>query len=613
MHIFVTTLSSRTDMKNAKTAHSIGKNRRLSSSRHSLLSLLMQRLRSGLRFPIGHAFRPFSVVLCLLSAAFLFSCSQPSPVREQLSRAEQMMETDSRAASAVLDSIDSSALRGEEAALYALLKTQADYKSRIRLISDSLPLIATHYYGTRRKTERAALSQYYLGCAYGDMHRDLDAIDALLRATTLFPDTTNKYFAYSLFELGNLYMNHHMEDAAIEQFKRYRHSEVCKTDSLNIGYADYFLGRTYLNNSNYDLADSLFHRVLNNSKSNNINKSDSYFQLAKLHYYIRHDTQAALDDINQYKSRRKGGGALHLLEAEILSESQKPAQAYESYREALRSSNDIHTLCMSYKGLAKTSLLLGLTDSVQSYVDHYTALLDTIYGNTRDEEIARIQESHVVELHDKELKARHIRFLLWAGLLSVMFLTGAIITYLLADRRRKSEKLRYENALNAIRQRQVEQLAQEEQEAPDAAGYAEELDEEPDGSEKPEGSLFVTIQRERIALYRQQYAKSEWNSFFKSRQADIKLEKKLDLRRSEALMSYIDELFSELFITMLNDNHELTKNDLEYCAMVMLGFKTSQMAYCTQATVHSFHCRHGRMKGVLSEEWYQIVYGKVKS
>ena len=92
------------------------------------------------------------------------------------------METDSRAAALVLDSIDSSTLRGEEAALYALLKTQADYKGYKRLTSDSLPLIATHYYGTRRKTERAALSQYYLGCAYGDMHRDLDAIDAAFAA-----------------------------------------------------------------------------------------------------------------------------------------------------------------------------------------------------------------------------------------------------------------------------------------------------------------------------------------------------------------------------------------------------------------------------------------------
>ena len=600
-------------MKSSKTAHSIGKNRQPSSSRRSQAPLLMQRLRSGLRFPIGHAFRPFSAVLCLLSAAFLFSCLQPSPVREQLSRAEQVMETDSRAAALVLDSIDASTLRGEEAALFALLKTQADYKSRIRLTSDSLPLIATGYYGTRRKTERAALSQYYLGCAYGDMHRDLDAIDALLRATTLFPDTTNKYFAYSLFELGLKYMNHHMQEEAMEAFKRYRLSKACDGDSVNIGYVDYNMGLAAAYMGQDTLSDSLFHCVIRNTQLPSSYHTATYHQLAKLYYYY-FNNPAAWDYIEKYiHLKGRETGAVSLLKADILSEKQEFYLAYENYNKALNDGDDIYTRCMVYKGLTKTALQLGLTDSLQSYMDHYSALLDSIYSISRQEEIARIQESHVIELHDKELKARHIRFLLWAGLLSIMFLTGAIITYLLADRRRKNEKLRYEKALDAIRQRQVEQLAQEEQEAPDAAGYAEEPDEEPDGSEKPEGSLFVTIQRERIALYRQQYAKSEWNSFFKSRQADIKLEKKLDLRRSEALMLYIDELFSELFITMLNDNHELTKNDLEYCAMVMLGFKTSQMAYCTQATVHSYHCRHGRMKGILTEEWYRIVYGKVKS
>ena len=126
-------------------------------------------------------------------------------VKECLQRAEALLDSDPSAARAVLDSIDPppappvregrlSPLRGSGKgvfALYALLRTQADYKCRVRLTSDSLPLIATNYYGTKRKTQRAALAQYYLGCDYKDMHRDLDAIEAQLRATTLFPDTTN--------------------------------------------------------------------------------------------------------------------------------------------------------------------------------------------------------------------------------------------------------------------------------------------------------------------------------------------------------------------------------------------------------------------------------------
>ncbi|MBR5964346.1 MAG: hypothetical protein IK000_09415 [Bacteroidaceae bacterium] len=586
-------------MKCNRIAHFIGKNRKY----------VYPKIQSPFFW------KGFRVGFCLLSIVLLLSCGK-SPVRQQLERAEQVMETDSRAASAVLDSIDSSALRGEEAALYALFKTQADYKSYKPLTSDSLPLIATHYYGTKRKGYRAALSQYYLGCAYGDMQRDFDAIDALLRATTLFPDTTNKYFAYSLFELGKLYMNHHMEDAAIEQFKRYRHSDACKTDSLNIGYADYYMGLTASYKDDDTLSDSLMRCVIHNKQLSRSYHATAYHQLARLYFYHYHDVEKASEYTDSLiRINGKETSSIMLLEGDILLAKQEIPSAYENYLKASENIKDIYVRCSAYKGLSKTAPLLGLTDSIQSYVDHYSALLDTIFSASRQKEIAEIQDNHVVELHDKELEARHRRFLLWVGLFGVVVLTGAVITYLLADRRRKAERLRYENALDAIRQRQVEQLAHEEEEAPDVAGYTEEPDEETElsNADTESTSPFISLQRERIILYRKQFAKSEWPNFFHSHQADIKLEKKMELSRSEALMKYIDELFSELFVSMLNDNHELTKNDLEYCAMVMLGFKTNLMAYCTQATVHSYHCRHGRMKGVLSEEWYQIVFGKSKN
>ena len=552
-----------------------------------------------------------SIAYCLLSAAFLFSCSQPSPVREQLSRAEQVMETDSRAAALVLDSIDASALRGEEAALFALLKTQADYKSRIRLTSDSLPLIATGYYGTRRKTERAALSQYYLGCTYGDMNRDLDAIDALLRATTLFPDTTNKYFAYSLFELGLKYMNHHMQEEAMEAFKRYRLSKACDGDSVNIGYVDYNMGLAAAYMGQDTLSDSLFHCVIRNTQLPSSYHTATYHQLAKLYYYY-FNNPAAWDYIEKYiHLKGRETGAVSLLKADILSEKQEFYLAYENYNKALNDGDDIYTRCMVYKGLTKTALQLGLTDSLQSYMDHYSALLDSIYSISRQEEIARIQESHVVELHDKELEARHRRFLLWVGLFVVVLLMGAIIAYLLADRRRKAEKLRYENALDAIRQRQVEQLAQEEDKAPDVAGYTEEPDEETESiiADAEGMSPFASLQRERIALYRQQYAKSRWARYFGNHHSEIKSGSRyMTEEDAEAFLSYLNALFTDVFMDMLNDNPGLTRQDMEYCAMVMLGLETNQIAYSSRTSTHSCYNRRYRLRERLKKEWYRFVF-----
>ena len=97
--------------------------------------------------------------LLLMAVIGLLSCRDTS-CRDALQRAEALMETDPHAARAVLDSIDPppappvregrlSPLRGSGKgvlALYALLRTQADYKCRVRLTSDSLPLVATNLY-----------------------------------------------------------------------------------------------------------------------------------------------------------------------------------------------------------------------------------------------------------------------------------------------------------------------------------------------------------------------------------------------------------------------------------------------------------------------------------
>ncbi|MBO7466486.1 MAG: hypothetical protein J6T94_02185, partial [Bacteroidaceae bacterium] len=526
-----------------------------------------------------------SIAFCLLSAAFLFSCSQPSPVREQLSRAEQVMETDSRAAALVLDSIDASTLRGEEAALFALLKTQADYKSRIRLTSDSLPLIATGYYGTRRKTECAALSQYYLGCTYGDMNRDLDAIDALLRATTLFPDTTNKYFAYSLFELGKLYLKHEKEKEALDVFQRYRLSNVCETDSTNIGYVDMFMGRAFLYLEKGEQAETCFRRVLENTHLNNIFHKNATFQLAKLYAFLDKDYDKAKPYIEEallsYK-QKEDVGALFLLKGNLFFRENKIDSAFWYYNRVLECKEDTRTFCQTYEKLIESSLALNKTDSLGAYFRNFVALSDSVYAIRQTKEIAEIEDSHFVELHDKELEARHRRFLLWVGLFVVVLLMGAIIAYLLADRRRKAEKLRYENALDAIRQRQVEQLTQEEDKAPDVAGYTEEPDEETALSNAgTEGtSPFVALQRERITLYRQQYAKSRWARYFGNHHSEIKSGSRyMTEEDAEAFLSYLNALFTDVFMDMLNDNPGLTRQDMEYCAMVMLGLETNQIAY----------------------------------
>ena len=539
--------------------------------------------------------------LLVMVAVGLSSCRRTA-FHDALLRAEALMETDPHAARAVLDSLNLQSsifnFQSKDAALYALLRTQADYKCNVPLTSDSLILLATDYYGTKRKNRHAALAQHYLGCTYIGLHRDLDAIEAQLRATTLFPDTTNKYYAHSLLHLGLLYSKHYMVDSAWVALGRYRQTEICNSDSANISYADYYMGTAALYKDDDNLTDSLFRRVLCNTKTINHIRFTTYFQLAKLRFYHQHDIEGALaylEKIGGYWG--KGNGALLMLKADILAQQRQPATAYEYYKKAIRNSSDIYVQCTSYEGLASVAPLLNKPDSTRFFIDQYKSLLDSIYTMNKQREIAEIKDKHIVEIHDQQMRARNMRW----RFVGVVLLSAFIITLLLIERKRKNERLQFEQELNALKQRQIDQNVNDEEQNGVESNPAEE-------------SLFLqqfAIEQERVKLYREQFAASRWKKYLSEHRLDIlSKEKVMPAKEMSEFNAYLHSLFADVFLDFLNNNAKVSHLALEYIAMKLLGFDTEHIAYCSQSNVHAVHNRRYYLKEKLTPEWYSFVMGE---
>ena len=588
-----------------------------------------------------HLRRYLPLLALLLFLSSVMSC-RDAGVRDALQRAEALMESDPHAARAVLDSLmpnvdcqtsdsqtadeclgkgsrakvlsdslqsvslkskkDSSAnpqfsifnfQSKRDAALYALLRTQADYKCRVRLTSDSLPLIATSYYGTRRKTQRAALAQYYLGCAYTDMHRDLDAIDALLRATTLFPDTTNKYYAYSQFKLGKLYLSHEKEKEALVAFQHYRCSYACQSDSVNIGYADTYQGRTYLYMEKAKEAESFFMSVIGNPYVNGEFRANALFQLAKLNAYLKENYAKAGEYINSYiagyKQKENIGAAYHI-KADILLHENKLDSAFYYNKKALACKHDARTYCETYKSLTELSLALNQTDSSEVYFQRYLAFADTVNQIRRDKEISDIENNHVVELHDRELAVQRSRLYWTWGILFVFLVFIASIIILLNDRRRKTEKLNYEEALNAIKQRYIAQTV----------------------LTSPGGSLPasppIAVQKERIAIYQKRYESSEWKRYFNKHLSEIKSGLFMPAVEATQFEQYLSDLFVDMLLDMFRDNEGLTDQEAQLCAMMLLGFKANQIAFVCRISADAVYMRRSRVKKRLTSNWSDFVF-----
>ena len=84
-------------------------------------------------------------LLLSLSIIFLLSCRESRTLHD----VETLLETDPRAADSILSSMPQPTTNRDRA-LYAVLKTQAEYKQYKPITSDSLILTATRYYGIER-------------------------------------------------------------------------------------------------------------------------------------------------------------------------------------------------------------------------------------------------------------------------------------------------------------------------------------------------------------------------------------------------------------------------------------------------------------------------------
>ena len=375
-------------------------------------------------------------VFCI---AVLASCSGH---RASLREAEALLETDPKAADSILASIPEPKLRHNRA-LYAILKTQLDYKNYRSLSDNSLILSATEYYGTKHKDYHAAMAWYSLGCTYTDANNDIAGIDAYLKAKDLFPDTLNRYYMLAEQNLGRHYLNRMMLSEAKEQFKcclvnseRLNNIKVQKNAIYNIGCCALY------NNDFYD-ADSIFNYILADGTFSADQKNTATFQLSKIRLHYDKDYLKAMkliDDYLAFRNNIENSSAGLSVKADIFYKMGQLDSAYYYYSKSLDCSKDINTLCSDYDMLTLLSIQFGQKTQAIKYYNNYKTIADSIYEQRNHEQINTIESEHKIELAENQLHNRTIRFTITTAsfiLLSIMLAIIAVIYY----RNWKKEKI----------------------------------------------------------------------------------------------------------------------------------------------------------------------------
>ncbi len=504
----------------------------------------------------------------LLLATFCVGCGGHGHMR-QLERLEAQLDTAPEVVRLALDSIPLDELNGEARALYAILRTQADYKCYAPLTTDTLIRYATNYYNRNRKSYRAAMAWYSLGCVYTELEDDASAVEAYLQAQSLFPDTTVRYHRLCYQNLGQHYLNKNMPDKALAAYTAY-HNVAEDYDHL---YADIGLAQAYIYKNQPEKAREKLENLLQYSgEIDTLSLETILFELGKIEYTFSKDYDKADAYFNQlialYDTNEVD--AAHWFKGSIAESRGHYDTARCYYEMAMQGYDEVYLRYNCARSLLYLTLDSIAQPKLYCYIKRFEQMGDSIKRVERRSEIDEIHTAHQVQLQQRELAQRHQRFIF----IIVCLLASTAIGVLLIERHRKQHNLRLQQELQR-NQARIYKMYQSIEEKRDNGSLARE---------------------QILALYSDNLSKSV--TLFKKERWATRLQQLSELRSKEIpsftvnereqLVEVLERCFVNV-ITNLRDEaakhkSRLKAEDIHLCLLLSQGYSIGVIRECLVAS-----------------------------
>lgn len=325
-------------------------------------------------------------LLSIVSGWLLTGCED-----SRLVDVEKLMEMDVEMADSLLYSMEEPESRRDKA-LYAMLKTQIDYKMYRDAVNDSTIRIATDYYGKRYKDYHTAMAWYSLGCISAELGVDSTAADAYLTAIRLFPDTLVRYFALAEQNLSYIYLEHNMDTEALPIIKACLANATRLKDSVAIAFCEFNIARSMLLGNEYEAARSIFLRLKDSEWMSPSTQDIPLLELSKIALYKDSDYTSALNYVDTFIDKNghyNSYGAAYTTKANVFVGLNQLDSALYYYRLSLTDTNDPYTICNTYSCLAEIHSLKGNQDSATYYTKKVSEWADSIVCASNSELIFR--------------------------------------------------------------------------------------------------------------------------------------------------------------------------------------------------------------------------------
>lgn len=388
-----------------------------------------------------------TIIVIVVMTYLMIGCKN-----KRLSMVEHVMESDIELADSILYSIQKPSGK-RNLALYALLKSQIDYKMYRDASNDSIIRLATNFYGKKYKSYHAAMVWYSLGCISTELGNDSVAVDAYLTAIHLFPDTLIRYYALTEQNLSCIYLNHKMDAEAISMIKSCLINAIRLNDSTAIAFCEFNIARYLLYNNEYDKAEELFLELKDNKWMSPSTKDDPYLELSKIAQVKESDFIKSLNYVDSFLNRNE-----HLvpydhaysIKADAYYGLAQIDSAQLYYDLALSEATDPYIVCDAYRRLSEIHSLKGNKESAAYYAKQASAWMDTIASATDSGTLYRIINRYSSKSFQP--KNKRVTYLITiAVLLSILAIVVTAFTHIKNKRKHVKSVLDYANDIDEFR------------------------------------------------------------------------------------------------------------------------------------------------------------------
>ena len=512
--------------------------------------------------------RHWHYICVILSCALCCSCT--SPIMRQLEQLETQLDSMPDAVRLALDSISFASLDTEEQALYAILRTQADYKCYAPLTTDTLIRYATDFYTGNKKNYRAAMAWYSLGCVYTELKDDAGAVEAYLQAQSLFPDTTVLYYQLCYQNLGRHYLNKNMADEALKAYMSYHNA----TEGYDHLYADIGLAKAYIYKRMPQQAKEILENLLQyREEIDTLSVETILLELGKIAHTFDKDYDKADEYFNQlitlYNVEEED--PTYWFKGDIAELRGHSDSARYYYEIAMQGYDDVY---LQYN-CARSLLYLTIDSTIQpklyGYIKRFEQMSDSINRIEQRAEIDEIHTAHAIELQQRELAERHRRFIYNIVLGVVCLFATITIVILYIEQRRKLHYLHLRKEL----QRNQTQI------------YRINESIEGNGASSPHSReeillLYRNSLNASIALFNKSASFASLQKLNKLRNKDVGA---ISVKEREKLYATLDENFITVIIYLRDEANKysqakLSSANIYLILLLAMGYSTGVIRAC---------------------------------